>query len=508
MSISHTTYAIRNVGAAGVFQILALLLSFVSRTVFVKLLGNDYLSCEGLFSNILTILSFSELGIGSSIIYSLYKPVAEDDRVQIGKLMNFFRTSYILIAVVIAAVGLLVVPFMDYIVKDVPSVKESITVLYLLFLANTVSSYIFGYKRSFLIACQKNYVVLGIQQVATVIRIVLQIGVLFWFHNYVLYLVIAIVCTLAGNVVSTYITNRQYSWMNEYLGNKLTKEECKPIFRNIFAIVQYKLGYVFLQGAGNILISLCLSTSLVGLCSNYNLITGAISTLFTQFFTSIQSTVGNFNTMSNPIEKRQLFLSLYFINYWVSGFVVIMTAIFISPFISHLWLGREYELGSFTTLAICFSFYAFMSNRVPSLFRSAMGLFVQAKNSPIYASVLNIMLAIVLSKWIGLAGIFIAHGIAHLLSFSLIDPYYIFKIGLKASPFIVYKRMIIYGAALILIFVISSFIIGLIGISNDSIMGFIGNILITTVLINVLLLILFFRTDDFRLTYNYVKAHL
>lgn len=255
MSSSRTSYVVKNIGAAGFFQLFALFLSFVSRTIFVRLLGNDYLSCEGLFSNVLTILSFTELGIGSSIIYSLYKPIADEDKVQIGKLMNLFRKSYIWIACIISFVGLSVIPFMDYIVKDVPSVKESIILLYLLFLGNTVASYIFGYKRSFLIACQKNYVVLTIQQVFNVVRIALQVGLLLWTHDYVLYLAIAIVCTLGGNIVSTYITNRQYPWLNGYLNNQLTKEERKPIVTNILAIIQYKLGYVFLQGTGNILIS-------------------------------------------------------------------------------------------------------------------------------------------------------------------------------------------------------------------------------------------------------------
>lgn len=508
MSTSRTSYVVKNIGTAGFFQFFALFLSFVSRTVFVSLLGNDYLSCEGLFSNVLTILSFTELGIGSSIIYSLYKPIADGDRVQIGKLMNLFRKSYTWIACIISLVGLSLIPFMDYIVKDVPSVKENIVLLYLLFLGNTVASYIFGYKRSFLIACQKNYIVLAIQQVFNVARIAFQIGLLLWTHDYVLYLVIAIVCTLGGNIVSTYITNKQYPWLNSYLDKTLTKEERNPIVTNILAIVQYKLGYVFLQGTGNILISVCIATNLVGICSNYNMIIAAVQTLLFQLFSSIQSSIGNFNTLANKAEKKKLFFTMYFINFWLTGVITVMTALFISPFISNIWLGKEYGLDTFTTLSICFSFYVLISNMVPSTFRSAMGFFKQAKGCPLYAAVLNIILCMVLSKCLGLAGIFIGHGIVRLCTFSLIDAHYVLKYGIGISPFLLYKRIVLHGLSLVGIFVVVHNCLNCIAIGNNDILGFCTNVTICFILVNLLLLMVYCKTNDFKLSYNYLIQHI
>lgn len=507
MSTSRTSYAIKNIGAAGFFQLFALLLSFVSRSVFVALLGNDYLSCEGLFTNVLTILSFTELGIGSSIIYSLYKPVAEDDRVQIGKLMNLFRKSYIWIAIIISLVGLSLIPFMGYIVKDVPTVKEDIVLLYLMFLGNTVASYIFGYKRSFLIACQRNYVVLTIQQVFHLARIALQIGLLLWTHDYILYLVTAILCTLGGNIVSTYITNRQYPWLNGYLNNRLTKEERKPIITNILAIIQYKLGYVFLQGTGNILISVCIATYWVGICSNYNLIIGAIQSLFFQLFSSIQSTIGNFNILAKEQDKKKLFFTMYFLNFWITGVIIVMTALFISPFVSTLWLGREYELDTFTTLSVCFSFYVLISNMVPSTFRTAMGYFKQAKGCPLYAAVLNIALCLMFSKWMGLAGVFIAHGVARLFTFNVIDAYYVLKLGIGVSPILLYKRILVYGFSLVGIYLFASHLMSFLAIENNEIVGFSINVILFFILTNLLLYILYSRTQDFQNSYKYIIQH-
>ena len=253
---SRILNAIKNVGIAGILQIMTLILSFVSRTFFVKLLGNDYLSCEGLFSNILTILSFSELGIGSAIIFSLYKPIADEDQKQICKLMNLFRTAYRYIALFITLAGMALIPFLDILISDVPDIKESIALLYCLFLANTVASYILGYKRTFLIANQENYIVLLVQQGIHVIKIVIQIWFLYLTHDYVLFLLISIICTLATNITTTIITDRKYPWLNHNKNEKLTKSERKPIFANISAIVQYKLGSVVLNGTDNIIIAM------------------------------------------------------------------------------------------------------------------------------------------------------------------------------------------------------------------------------------------------------------
>ena len=162
MSNNRTINTAKNLSIGAGTQILSLLLSFGIRTAFVVTLGIEYLSVNGLFANILTLLSFTELGIGSAINYSLYKPFAEDDREQIGKLTNLLKRAYNYIAIIILILGLCVVPFLKYIITDVPNIKENIPFLYILFLLNTVVSYVYGYKKSVLIADQKNYIVISI----------------------------------------------------------------------------------------------------------------------------------------------------------------------------------------------------------------------------------------------------------------------------------------------------------------------------------------------------------
>lgn len=495
---SRIQNAIKNVGIAGILQIMTLILSFVSRTFFVKLLGNDYLSCEGLFSNILTILSFSELGIGSAIIFSLYKPIADEDQKQICKLMNLFRTAYRYIALFITLVGMALIPFLDILISDVPDIKESIALLYCLFLANTVASYILGYKRTFLIANQENYIVLLVQQGFHVIKIVIQIWLLYLTHDYVLFLLISIICTLATNIITTIITDRKYPWLNHNKNEKLTKSERKPIFANISAIVQYKLGSVVLNGTDNIIISVVLRTSLVGLVSNYNLIISAVNTISNQACGGLQATIGNFNVSTDANGRYKIFCQLYFISFWAFGFCAISLANLLTPFVSGVWLGEQYSLPYDVVAALAISFYINFINIIPSTYRSTMGYFKEARLCPLYAAGLNLVLSVVLAKWMGLSGIFFATAISRFFTFNFIDPYHVFKKAFERSVWAYFKQFFAYFGVLVLTFAVTAMCVG--SIHGSGLLTFAIKFVVNCVVCNLLFLICFFRTSVFRET--------
>lgn len=503
---SRINNAIKNVGIAGTLQVLTLLLSFVSRTFFVKLLGNDYLSCDGLFTNILTILSFSELGIGSAIIFSLYKPIAEDDYIQIGKLMHMFRTSYRYIALFISIVGLSIIPFLSYLVKDVPDVKENISVIYCLFLANTVASYIFGYKRSFLIANQENYIVLLIQQVFNVIKTILQVAFLYFTRNYIVYLLITIICTLLTNIISTIITDKKYPFIKKYKNERLTSEERKPIFSNISSILQYKLGSVILNGTDNIIISLFLKTSYVGICSNYNMIINAVSVIVNQAANGLQATIGNFNVTSNKEERYRIFKQLYFITFWLFGFFSISLANLLTPFITDVWLGKNYSLKYEVVIALSLSFFVNAINIIPSMFRTSLGYFKEAKMCPIIASILNIVLSIILAKIMGLSGVFFATAISRFFTFNIIDPYYVFKRGFGMNAWVYFKRFFVYFGILIANYYLTYLCVNCIKISG--LFGFLLKLLVNVIVCNLIFIIIFFKTDLFKETILLIKKKI
>ncbi|MEH6949738.1 hypothetical protein V7068_22385, partial [Bacillus sp. JJ634] len=180
-------------------QVIITALSFFSRTVFINSLGIEYLGINGLLTNILMMLSLAEAGIGASIMYSLYKPVADNDYRKINILMKFYRTAYVVIAIIVLLLGLILMPFIGFFVKD--SSVENIHFIYLIFLINTVLPFLYVHKNSFLNVCQKGYIVTGIYTISSVISLGFKIGILHYTNNYILYLVIESITTLVTSII-------------------------------------------------------------------------------------------------------------------------------------------------------------------------------------------------------------------------------------------------------------------------------------------------------------------
>ena len=159
MKESRTKNSFKNFQFGAITQVINTIFSFISRTIFIKVLGEEYLGVNGLFTNILTVLSFAELGIGNAIIFSMYKPIAENNKDKINALMKLYKKAYNIIGIVVLLIGICVVPFLDFIIKDPPNIHENIEMVYLLYLLNTSLSYFFTYKKSIISAQQKEYII-------------------------------------------------------------------------------------------------------------------------------------------------------------------------------------------------------------------------------------------------------------------------------------------------------------------------------------------------------------
>lgn len=203
--------SIINISAGIGSQVIITLLSFASRTIFITYLGVEYLGVNGLFTNILGMLSLAEAGIGSAIIYNLYKPVAENNQDRINMLMNFYRKAYMAIALIVLLLGLLLLPFLGYIAKDAKI--DNIHFIYIIFLINTASSYLFSYKTSFLNVCQKGYIVTGIYSISSIISTCVKIGILYFTHSYILYLIIDIIITISTSAFLAILVDKMYPFL-------------------------------------------------------------------------------------------------------------------------------------------------------------------------------------------------------------------------------------------------------------------------------------------------------
>jgi len=492
---SRVKYAIRNTWVTAISQAASLLLSFVLRTIFINTLGNEYLSINGLFTNILTLLSFAELGIGTSIIYSLYEPIANNNQQKIAKIINLFRKAYNLVAVVIAILGILLLPFLNYIITDIENI-DNIAFLYILFLSNTVLSYIWGYKKSLLTAFQKNYVVVTIQLIVLCAQSVIQILILFLTHDFVLFLIIMIAATVANNIISTLYVNNKYQFVKQYEHLVLEKDECMKIFDNIKAIVLYKLGSVFLSSTNNIVISTFIRTTLVGIASNYYMIVNAVSSLIGQCVGGITASIGNYNVSASDKENFRVFNQLNFISFWIFGLISVGLAVCLNPFIQ-IWLGDEYLLDEATVLSIVVGFYILIINSIPSSYRTAMGLFKQTKLFPMAAAILNLILSILFAKIWGISGIFWSTAISRLVFFTMIDSYFVLKVGMNANPMLYYKSF--FGELFFLAIIYISIDKILDCLAHPGIFGFLLHVVITIIVYNILFALLHFNNSEGRI---------
>ena len=408
--------------------LLGFAITFVSRTVFVRLLGNEYLSIAGLLTNVVTILSFTELGLGSASLYCLYKPIADENLSKIRGVLQYLGKLYRYITLATLGLGLLLIPVLPYLVhmEQLSFSKGYFTLVYLLFVLDTVVSYVFIHKKLLLIADQRSYIANTILQIVHITQIVIQIAVLVYTQNYILFLVIQIIATLTTNIVTSVYVNRRYADLFNTKLQVITNNEKKSIKQDIKSIFVYKVGSVFLNGTDNLIISAFANTLLVGLCSNYLLVINSINKVLMDCFNGISASIGNHVSTADPRQQIVAFYQLDSLCSFLFSIATICLACLLNPLID-VWLGQEYLLDTSVLLAIVAMFYITGVNQIPSLYRTSLGLFRSAKYFPLMAAIVNIILSITLVKTIGLIGVFLATCIVKLIFYTAVDSFLIYS---------------------------------------------------------------------------------
>ena len=416
--------SIRNIIFGYMNQILTILLSFVGRTVFIKVLGEDYLGINGVFSDVLMMLSMADLGLGTAMTYSFYKPVAEQDNKKIASLIHFYKKVYNLIAVVVAVVGIILIPFLQYVVnldRGIPYLK----LYYLFFLANTVISYLFVYKTSIINASQKNYLISKYQVIVNLAKTIFQIIVLIVFKNYFVYLFVSIVATLANNLIASYKAEQIYPDIKKNY-EELDAESKKTIFENIKSVFLYKVAGVLINGTDNTLISIIVGTVWVGIYSNYNMVITSINNFIYTFFNSITASIGNVIITEKSEKRYEVFKLMQTISLIIAGVSAVTMANIIDNLI-FVWLGEKFVLDNSILIAIICNFYLINVLRPILSYREATGLYMQTKYIMVIAAIVNLVLSIILGNIMGMSGILFASAISRLSTYFWYEPKLLFK---------------------------------------------------------------------------------
>lgn len=490
-SESRITNTKRNVISAFANKILLLIISFISRNFFIDYIGVEYLGINGLFANVLTLLSVAELGLGTAMNVRLYKPIAENDTDQLCRILRHFRKLYLSIAGVVCLIGLGLIPFLPYLVNLENGIPH-LYLYYVIFLFNNVASYLFAYKASIIRADQKNYLVNNIELFTTFLVAVLKIIVILCFKMYIFYLLLDFCGTLIHNIVISVIADRQYPFIKKKLS--LKKEEKKEINREVSSAFVYKISRTIISSTDNILISVLVGTITVGLYSNYSTITLSLESFVILLFTSITASVGNLVAKETRNKSYSIFKVVQFVSFWVCTFCSVCLLFLSQDFIS-LWIGKDMLLDNLTLLSIVSCFYLNINSRPLIAFREGVGMYNRVMWINLLSAILNIGLSIILCKLWGLCGIFFATTFSKLLTTFWFEPMILYKYSFEQPIRSYFIAQIKYFLLFILCAVCSYFPLQL--IPSGGILFWLLKAFVCFVIINGVFVLVNWKTTEF-----------
>ncbi|MEO3945388.1 hypothetical protein [Gorillibacterium sp. CAU 1737] len=424
-------------------QLIITALSFLSRSVFIATLGIEYLGVNGLFTSILAMLSLAEAGIGASIIYNLYKPVAENDQEQIKALMKLYRKAYLLIALVVALLGLSFLPFLPFFVKDAQ--VDHLYLIFSIFLVNTVAPYLFQSKLSFLNVNQKTYVVTAAYSISSILSTSLKIAILYYTQNYILFLVIDCVLTISTSLYLSRRVDRQYPFLREPATARIDPETKQSIIRNVKAIVLQNIGGYFVFGADSLIISSFVSLAAVGLYSNYKMLIDISRTFVNQIFNNMYHSVGNLVAKESSAKVYAVYNATMLVNFWLYSLFAILLYALIGPFIL-LWIGPKFLMGHGALILMVLVFFERGMRNSISTVKTTAGIFHQDRYAPLLQAAVNLGAALVLVQYMGIAGVFLGSLIGSLVVPFWYTPHLVYRHVFKRSVADYYRRYVGYSA--------------------------------------------------------------
>ena len=492
---SRTKKTMRNLIVSFLMQLVTVALSFACRTVFARLLSAEYLGLGGLFTNIISVLSLSELGLGSVIIVNLYKPLAENDQERISRLMNFYKAAYTIIGVFVIVCGIIIAPFLNFIVKsesEIPYLKW----YFLLFILQSAASYFFSYKQTLLTASQSEYICSIVRQIFNILMNGLQILFLILTKQYFTYLVVSIITTLGTNIVLSINADKKFPYIKNSKWKMLVKTERKRMYANVSSMLLHKVGNVVINGTDSLLISSFIGIIYAGLYSNYLLIINAVTQIVTMGFNAVSASIGDYNANKSVSEVRKLFNVMSFLSCWLFGMCAVCFCVLFQPTIK-VWLGEEFLLDNFVVLILSLNFFISGILRVPSTFIDVAGLYVKTKFKPLSMAIINLLASLVFMYFWGLVGVFIGTLFSYVFVGIWVDPYVLYKHYFKSSVIKYALSLLINCIAVIVVGVVTYLVVQLIA-------NYILKVVICFVLSNVLM----FGFYAWRKEFKFILGHL
>jgi len=506
--MSRSSQVAKNVLTGIIGQMVTMLLSFITRTVFIHTLSAAYLGVSGLFTSILTVLNLSELGIGVSITFALYKPISEKDNDTIKLLMSFYERSYKIIGFVVLIIGLAIMPFLDKLISG-GSDLANVRIVFILYILETVASYwLFAYKRTLLEANQQKYIVTLYNTLTTLIISLLRIVVLLILKSnpevaFYSYTIVGIAGQILNNILISRQVDKQFPFLKSRTGRKLSKEQITPIYKNIAGASISKISGIMLTSVDNILISAFINVSLVGVYSNYIALRTYVTKPISIIFESITASVGNYCATETKEKQEEFFHTIQFTYFWIYGFCSISLWILLNPFIGTVWINKDYLLSDTAVFLIVINFLLDGLSGAVIKFRDANGLYWQAKYRYLFSAVFNGIISYILVKVLGIEGVLLGTTASIIIMISL-DPIIVYKNVFNKSAMSYYIRffgylLLVAGTGTLVTLIVCPF-------NEPTILNFCIKVLVCLLVPNGIWLAMFAKTKNMILLKKYASS--
>ncbi len=386
-------------------QIVLILIGFFSQRVMNLIMGEELVGMNSVISNIIAILSVSELGIASAIVFHLYRALADKDEEKIASLMNLYRRAYYIFASVITLLGLLILPFVHLFLKENTFSLSYIRLIYLLWLVRTSLSYLLSYKRSILIADQKEYIVSIVTLLINILNYGSIIVILLLWQNYQLALLLNIFVETALNLWIIQYVNRQYPFLKKHRKKPLEKTMVRTIFGDIKNIFISRLSSKLLVSTDNLIISSFISVGVVGRYANYSLITQSVSNLMISLSNAVQPSVGNMFTEENQEKNYQVLRQITFVFFLLAAFCSASLMSLSTRFVTDIWLTKNYRLDTEVVIFCVVNCYCFILSLPTAMMMTVSGMFDKERNISVFYALANLVISLALVKPFGVTGV-------------------------------------------------------------------------------------------------------
>lgn len=494
MKTNRTKNAVRNIVWGVVEKIVSLLLPFVIRTMMIKTIGAEYLGLSSLFTSILSVLSISELGIGSAIVFSMYRPIAEDDEDTICALLNVYRKIYHVIGTVILVAGTAIVPFLPKLVSgDLPP-DVNLYVLYAIFLFSTVISYyLWAYKAALFSAHQRNDLASKRTITINLIGNVLKIIALAFFKNFYAYIIVLPITTIATNIANAMLAKKVYPTL--VCRGDISQKMKSSMKKRVIGLLSFKIYNVIFSSVDSIVISAFLGLKMLAIYNNYYYIQTSIIGFLVIITSSITAGIGSKMVTNSVDDNYADFKKLIFANAWLVSWCSICMAVLYQPFM-RLWVGEELTFSTDTMLLMVLYFLIPRITALTYTYREAAGLWWEDRFRPLVAAAVNLIANLILVRIIGMNGVIISTLIC---SVGINIPWgsiILFKNYFKRSPAEYFRNIIFYVAATALVGLVTYIICRL--VPGEGFIGLIADGLICVIVPNIGLWLVYHRLDEYK----------